>query len=277
MFIGHEKIVEDLTELAKKNELAHGYIFFGSSMVGKRTAALHFANLLEYGKFEDSGVLQDALQIGPDEKGTLGIDAVRQLKSFLWQRPNASKYRVAIVDGGELMTDEAQNALLKIAEEPPQSSLLILITNDVEGLLPTISSRLQKIYFSSVPEKVITNWLTKELKLADKAAADLAKRSFGKPGFASATLRDKDFQEILKSADNLLKLSQEKRRDFVKKLLDDDEFDFAKLLDALIVQIASQGINTNETIARWHKFLALRYEVAYYNLNPKLQLENLLN
>ncbi len=277
MLIGHEKIVEDLKKLAAKHELAHGYIFFGSSMVGKRTMALQFANFLETGEFAEPALLHDALLLAPDEKGTLGIDAVRTLKSFLWQKPNVSRYRTAIVDGGEFMTDEAQNALLKIAEEPPQSSLLILVTSDAEGLLPTISSRLQKVYFPAVSEKSIAAWLVQNFKLTGKAAEELAKRSFGKPGFAAAMLRDKDFQEILKSAENLLKLSQEKRRDFVKKLMNDDDFDFAKLLDALIIQIASQGISTKESIVRWHKFLALRHDVAYFNLNPKLQLENLFN
>ncbi len=277
MLIGHEKIIADLKNLAEKKQLSHGYIFFGPSMVGKRTAAMHFANYLETGEFSEPKILSDMLLIEPDEKGTLGIDAVRQLKAFLWQKPNVSARRIAIVDGGELMTPEAQNALLKIAEEPPQSSLLILVTSDIEGLLPTISSRLQRIYFGTVPSKSISEWLVKEYKCTQKVAEDLLKKSAGKPGLAHALKYDEGLQSSLKLAETLLKLSEERRRDFIKKLLDDEEFDSAKFLDAMILILASDDLTEKNKIMRWHKFLALRHDVAYFNLNPKLQLENLLS
>ncbi len=282
--IGHGAIIRDLKRLAEYDKLSHGYIFFGPAMVGKRTVAQSFVNFLETGNFEEplavSGVepkvLQDGLLIKPDEKGTLGIDAVRTLKNFLWQKPNVSEKRTAIIDGGEFLTAEAQNALLKITEEPPQSALLILITSDIDALLPTISSRLQKIYFSAVDSKSLTNWLADDLGIAKKAAEDLSKKSFGKPGLAAAFLRDEEFQTLLKSAETLLKSSSEKRRDFLKKLMEDELFDLAKLLDAMILCISAEGLDEKKKLERWHKFLELRHEVAYFNLNPKLQLENLL-
>jgi len=78
--------------------------------------------------------------------------------------------RTAIIDECELLTTEAQNALLKITEEPPLSSLLVLATNDLDALLPTISSRLQKIYFGIVTEKEIVAWLTGERGIVKKIA-----------------------------------------------------------------------------------------------------------
>ncbi|MDP2598848.1 MAG: hypothetical protein Q8P49_03400 [Candidatus Liptonbacteria bacterium] len=295
MLIGHQDIIKDLARLAKKSELPHGYIFFGSSMVGKRTVAQALANFLENGVFEPpagSTVLQDAITIAPDEKGTLGIDSVRELKNFLWQKPMVSARRTAVIDGGELLTPEAQNALLKITEEPPRSSLLILVTSDIDGLLPTISSRLQKLYFGTVPEKGIVSWFAESTNkaLTKSDFVTIAKRAMGKPGLAWKLIHDSEFREISKSAENLLKLPGEKRRDFVKKLMEDESFDFAKLLDAMILCIAADVVKSFDPAQdlslpsrerekqrrRWHKFLSLRHDVAYFNLNPKLQLEALL-
>ena len=307
MLIGHSKIIADLKRLAKSGGLSHGYIFFGPSMVGKRTTAQALAKFLEKGspskflpgkswdgKFEtlrEGEPLQDSMTIdvafarrlNPEKKSDeIGIDAVRELKGFLWQKPGASARRTAIIDDGELLTAEAQNALLKITEEPPQSSLLILITNDIDGLLPTISSRLQKIYFSTVPEKEIFAWLTEsateEKPVGAKARADISSlvaKSANKPGLAWRMAHDEEFRAHLKSAQNLLKSTSGERKEMLKKMMDDEAFDLGRLLDAMILAVAAEGFADAKRIARWHKFLALRQNVANYNLNPKLQMENL--
>ncbi|OGY99386.1 MAG: hypothetical protein A2945_00830 [Candidatus Liptonbacteria bacterium RIFCSPLOWO2_01_FULL_52_25] len=298
--IGHKEIVEDLKKLGSEQKLSHGYIFFGSSMVGKRTVAQALAKFLEKQEFapwtegeamHDAKVidLEFAKYLDPNIKNSVGIDAVREIKNFLFQKPNTSSRRTAIIDECEMLTTEAQNALLKITEEPPPSSLLILATNDLDALLPTISSRLQKIYFGTVSEKVIAAWLAEEHGIAKKTAEESAKKAHGKPGLALRLLKDEDLKEARASAEKLFKLIPDKRRDFVKKLLEDEGFNFGKLLDAMILYVAAnrrpfdvaQGSfslsnSEKEKIAQWHKFLALRQNVANYNLNPKLQLEALL-
>jgi DNA polymerase-3 subunit delta' len=276
--IGHEKIIADLKSLHKRGELSHGYIFFGPAMVGKRTAARAFANFLEKGEFEsnegtneDGGdsVLSDMMLISPGENGSIGIDAVREIRNFLWQKPNVSTRRTLIIDDAELLTTEAQNALLKITEEPPASSLLILITSDAESILPTITSRLPKVYFGTVPEKEIEKWLAtgKEAKMKGVTA----KKYFGKPGLAWRLLHDKDFQKQLELAEKLLKTPAATRRDLIKKIIEPDEFSFRKFLDAVIINLAWQG-NTK----LWHKALALYDRETNFSLNPRLQLESLL-
>ena len=70
---------------------------------------------------------------------------------------------------------------LKITEEPPASSLIILVTSDIESILPTILSRLEKLYFGIVPEKEVGLWLREEHKLTVPKAAAAAKQVFGKP------------------------------------------------------------------------------------------------
>lgn len=266
--IGHEKILDDLKRLAAGGALGHGYILFGPAMVGKKTAAVTFAEHLE--KQENArGILGDMVIVEPGENNSIGIDAAREIKHFLWQKPTISPRRTLIIDDAELMTTEAQNALLKVTEEPPASSLLILITSDIESIMPTIISRLPKIYFGGVPQKEIEQWLAKEG--ADKTAAKAAAvKSFGKPGLAWRLLHDAAFQKNIELAETLLKTPAAMRRDVIKKIIEPDEFNFRKFLDAVIMNLAWKKSPL------WHRALALYDRETNFSLNPRLQIEALL-
>lgn len=276
MIIGHRKIVEDLKKLADGGRLSHAYLFHGPSMTGKRLVSLALANYLERGEFaEPEKILQDSLLISPGESGSIGIDEVRRLKDFLWQKPAASSRRTLIMDSAERMTEEAQNAILKIAEEPPASSLLLLVASDIESLRGTITSRLAKIYFPCVPKAEISRWLEKELNIKKAEAEKLTASSIGKPGLAWALKNDKKLQELLRAAEEFLSVSPLKRRDFIKKLIEPEDFSLPEFLSALILLLA-MGREKREASV-WHKVLSLRGRVANFALNPRLQLENLLS
>lgn len=152
MLINNAKLIDNFKRLASEDKLSHAYLFFGGDEDCRREKFIFarcLANFLENGIFEEPRrPLREALVILPDEKKTIGIDSVRELKYFLWQKPINSKYRLAIVEGAENLTPEAQNAVLKIVEEPPESALIIFISNIEDNLLPALNSRLQKIYFS---------------------------------------------------------------------------------------------------------------------------------
>jgi len=276
--LGHEKITEDLRRLAGKGELSHGYIFCGPAMVGKRTAALALARFLEKDEFAsptEGEVLQDAKVIDPGEGNSIGIDAVREIKNFLWQKPNVSKKRTLIIDEAELLTTEAQNALLKITEEPPVSSLLIIVTSDVESLMGTMRSRLQKIYFGSVPAADIAKWLVKDHAVAAPRAKELAAKALGKPGLAWKLAYDENFKKNIALAEQFLRTTSASRKEFLKKLLEPDEFNLRDFLDALIMNLAWEKPSKSKA-ALWHKTLGLYRDVSNFSLNPRLQLENLL-
>jgi DNA polymerase-3 subunit delta' len=284
--IGHEIIIANVKDLNKRNALGHGYVFFGPSMIGKRTTAQAIGNYLEKGIFEsphvneafqDTKIIDIAFMktINPDATDTIGIDAVREARNFLWQRPNTSSRRTLIIDNAELLTTEAQNALLKITEEPPASSLLLLITSDSESILPTILSRLPKIYFGPVGETAIAKWLVEENGMAKAKAEPLAKRSLGKPGIAWRILNDEDFQNNLQLAEQFLNTTPTGRRDFIKKLIDPDDFSLRMFLDAVIMILAWEKPSKAKS-QFWHKTLKLYENVNNFNLNPRLQLESLM-
>ncbi len=285
--IGHHDIIANLKDLNKRGAIGHGYIFFGPSMVGKCTLAAAFGHYLEKGIFEpaaDASVVQDfkiiniafMKSLDPEASGdTIGIDAVREVRNFLWQRPNTSTRRTLIIDNAELLTTEAQNALLKITEEPPASALLILITSDIESILPTILSRLPKIYFGTVTEKEISQWLMEKNDITKAKAEALAKRALGKPGIAWRMMHDEVFQKNLELAQQFLKTTPTVRRDFIKKLIDPDDFSLRIFLDAVIMTLAWETPSkTNSQF--WHKTLKLYENVNNFNLNSRLQLEALM-
>lgn len=239
MLAGHKKILDALSALAKKRELNHGYIFFGPPRSGKFFSAKTFAGFLEKGDW-DSGdsLLQDAKIILPDEKGTIGIDVIREIRAFVYQKPNISGKRTVIIDKAERMTEEAQNALLKIAEEPPESSLLILALHDPEMLSPTLNSRFQKIYF---------------------------------PEIAVKGERAKVPQE--EQAVKYLKASPADKTALVKKFLESENWDSLEFLDALAVCISEKATENKNYANAFHALMELRRNMEYYNLNPRIQLE----
>ncbi|TRZ64473.1 MAG: hypothetical protein D4Q79_01485 [Spirochaetia bacterium] len=148
-----EELINNFRELIKNDKLSHSYLFFGAGEE-KFTFSQALANFLEKGEFsEPKGILTEFLAVSPDEKGTIGIEEIRNLKYFLWQKPIASLKRIVIIENAQALTAEAQNAALKIVEEPPERGLIIFLAKTAEDLLPTLNSRLQKIYFSETSKK----------------------------------------------------------------------------------------------------------------------------
>ncbi len=288
MILGNETIVQNLKGLYKNRRLGHGYIFYGPSMVGKRTVAQAFGKFLEKGEFAlpaEGEVLQDFMMIDraymcvhyPDARGpALGIDAARDAKNFLWQRPNASPRRMLVVDDADLLTGEAQNALLKITEEPPSSSLLVFVTRDPDALLSTIRSRLPQIYFGTIPSAAISAWLTREHDARSPQKADAyAGKALGKPGLAWRLAHDAAFRADLDRAEEFLAIAPAGRKEFLKTLIEPDEFSMTAFLDGLMTVLAWREPSKGKT-ALWHKTLRLAENARAHPLHARLQLEALM-
>lgn len=133
--------------------MAQTYLFWGYGN-GKLEFALELAKFLEGG----TNPLIDCLVFSQPE---VGIDEVRQIQKFLWQRPLKSSRRTLIIDKAENLSLHARPALLKITEEPPPTSLIILIVNELGALPPALVSRFQKIY---LPGKIELEKIMPEAK-----------------------------------------------------------------------------------------------------------------
>lgn len=204
---GHEAIATAFKKLSIDGELSHAYLFFGDKEIGKFLFARSFGNFLENGKFEEPDrTLSDALFVVPaEDKKSLGIDEVREMRKFLSQTPYLSSRRLAIVDNSELLTNEAQSAMLKIVEEPPAHALIILVAQDPTILFSPLRSRLIQIYFRRFSTKNIEKILTERLGISAVKSKAISLDSYGRIGRAinlsrgnsSMLYNDSDLEGIL--------------------------------------------------------------------------------
>jgi DNA polymerase III delta' subunit len=131
--------------------------------------------------------------------------------------------RVAIVEQAHRLNDDAQNALLKLLEEPPWGVTLILCADDEECLLPTVRSRCVRIRLGSVPVRQIEGWLVEQGLVDAPRAARLAHLAGGRPGLALAYARsagaDRIRGEIGRELLDMLALGRQPRLATVRNLL----------------------------------------------------------
>ena len=138
-----------------KGKVNHAYMFEGIEGIGKETFAKELAKiLLETPHLENA---PDCIRIKPDGN-SIKIAQIRNLQSDIIIKPH-KKYKIYIIDKSERMTTEAQNALLKTLEEPPEYAIIILVANNKESLLPTIRSRCEIIKFTPIPFIEVKNHL----------------------------------------------------------------------------------------------------------------------
>lgn len=190
MLYGFDKRIKEFRALVANNQLGQSYIFFGDPQIGKASFARNLAYFLETGDFNQSEkALIDYFEVVPEsEKNSIGIEAVSQIKAFLSETALISSRRTVIVPEAERLTDEAQAALLKIVEEPPQNALIVLVLPDPIFLTPPLASRCQKIYFPRMSSKEVADILIDSYKIEAGMAKKAALESFGRLGRALAIL-----------------------------------------------------------------------------------------
>jgi len=232
MLYGYDNLVKDFKRLVDGRSLSHAYLFFGEPETGKFLFARSLVNYIETGKFEEPvGLLNETLTIdfskNPEElesnRESIGIDAVRELERFLYQTAVFSPYRVVIIRDAEWLTDQAQNALLKILEEPPQKGVIIITARDKAVFLPTVASRMQAIYFKTLPDNQILDFLSKYGKINSVKAKTVVRESFGRIGrikkFLSGQESKKEITSLVKEAISSKSINKKMLEDIIDKLL----------------------------------------------------------
>lgn len=191
---------------------SHALCLIGPPGAGKHFTALQVASkvLDEH----DSGAIYS---VGTEND--LGIEAVRKLQKFLQlKKPGkALLRRAAIIENAERMSIEAQNALLKTLEEPPQDAIFIITSTNLAELRPTIRSRCQVIVIKPLDKKEALSQFTDTNGIFDKAFA----LSGGYAGLMSALLDDKDHELItaVNTAKDILKSSAFERLTMIDPLI----------------------------------------------------------
>lgn len=215
-FIGNQKIASFLQSSFKNGSFGHAYCFIGPSQIGKRTLANELAALIL-----NSGT--GKLALNPDyiyierledektgkKKKEISADQIRQVREKIYNSSWLNGYKVVVLDEAELLNEESANAFLKILEEPPAKSIIFILTQDDNLLLPTIRSRCQCLELSAVSDVEIVEFL-KSLNCNDSQAKEIIKLAWGRPGKAKELFEDNEkylqsfsefnrFEKILKS------------------------------------------------------------------------------
>jgi len=199
--LGNEKIIEFLASVVTSDTPSGAYLFLGPDDLGKSTIALAFArNLMAKVIESETNLSSDLHVIKPEEgKKVISITQVRELIKTLSLSSFLNSYKIGIIKEAQTLTEEAQNALLKTLEEPRENVVIILLSSSEEGLLETITSRVQKLHFQPVATEVIYDFLISEYGAKRSLAKDLASLSLGRPLKAAKFLEDeasyKKYQE----------------------------------------------------------------------------------
>lgn len=169
--IGQPVLTQCLQNAIKNNMIANAYIFNGPKGCGKKTAAGIFAAAINCSSNENKpcgfcpsckkakvGVSPDIKYVRPTGN-TIKINQIRQIIMDTSAKPYENLFRVIIIDNGDKMTNDAQDAFLKTLEEPEGNNIFIILTQNYNTLLPTIISRCQVFNFLGISSQRMSDYL----------------------------------------------------------------------------------------------------------------------
>ena len=194
-FLGHDIAETTFLETWNGGRVAHSWLICGQRGIGKSLLAYRIARFaLNHGSSTHGGNLfgematYNSLQMSEEHhlfrrtaalghsdfrvvergwadakknkrKSVIGVDDVRTVSSFLSKTPSEGGWRVVIIDAADEMNINAANAVLKILEEPPSRSLILLIAHNPDRLLPTIRSRCRRLDLRPLKETQVADLL----------------------------------------------------------------------------------------------------------------------
>lgn len=213
----HEDILDKLIKNIRKGISQHAYIFEGERGGGSLSAAKLFANALVCGKKEvapcgtctscilaKAGNHPDISVIAPQEdKKNIVVEQVRELLKDAAKKPYENSKKVYIIAYGNEMNEQAQNAFLKILEEPPEYAVFVILAENMESLLPTVRSRCEIIKFPPVSRNKIKDILKNNYPNI-KNADFLAHFSGGNIEKAKKLAKDEGFMPLRRGAIDIL-------------------------------------------------------------------------
>lgn len=218
--VGQEQLREHLENAVRMGKVSHAYIINGERNAGKEFIAKTFAMAVQCENRQDvepcgechsckqalSGNHPDIIFITHEKPGTIGVDDIRrQINGDVEIKPYSGPKKIYIVSEGEKMTVQAQNALLKTLEEPPEYAVILILTDNVNTLLPTILSRCVVLNMKPVRDAQIKEYLMENMGIPDYKADICVAFARGNVGKARLLANSEEFDKVKEEAITLLK------------------------------------------------------------------------
>ena len=231
--VGHRDVIQYLQNAIAENRVSQAYIVNGERGTGKKMLAKLFAMALlceEHGPEPcnkchscvqaESNNHPDIIWVTHEKPGSIGVDDVRtQINNTVAIKPYQGPYKVYIIPEADIMTVQAQNALLKTIEEPPEYAVIMLLTENAEVLLPTIRSRCVMMKLRNIKDQLVKKYLMEQMEIPDYKADVCVAFAQGNMGKAIMLANSDYFNEI--------------KEEVVHLLRNIDEMDVPELMDAV--------------------------------------------
>ena len=251
--VGQEQLREHLENAVRTGKVSHAYIINGERNAGKEFIAKTFAMAVQCENRQDvepcgechsckqalSGNHPDIIFITHEKPGTIGVDDIRrQINGDVAIKPYSGPKKIYIVSEGEKMTVQAQNALLKTLEEPPEYAVILILTDNVNTLLPTILSRCVVLNMKPVRDAQIKEYLMENMGIPDYKADICVAFARGNVGKARLLANSEEFDKVKEEAITLLKyIGEMELHEFVAaiKKINEYKFDVNDYMDILSI------------------------------------------
>ncbi len=273
----HPDTLDELARASKSE--SHALLLEGPAHIGKSTMAQVLAAQLLQTSAEKLQAMGKFLQIDPEGQ-TISVEEIRGLNHFfsLKQTGHRAVNRVACIIDAERMNHVAQNALLKLLEEPPEDTVIILTSSQGGALLPTIHSRVQRIVIKKPSKDQIIEYFkgSYESGQIEKALA-LGAGVIG----PTQEILSSDATSMVNVVREMLALNLYDQLMLIETTLKDKTaaLEFVKTLSQLAAISLRGAVKNQAAAAQWKRISRAAYaanEALNANANAKLVLTELM-
>ncbi|MFL2634298.1 MAG: ATP-binding protein [Dehalococcoidia bacterium] len=297
----YDEIAQQYLRYFNISSLSASYLFNGPPGIGKRYLAKLFAKLLVCESYQANCSCQSCLNINngthsdilhfdtdsncdlndanhrnhnSDGSRSIKICQIKRINRISMLSPTTAKYKIFIVSNINLMTPEAANALLKTLEDAPQSTIFLLIANDINNVLDTVKSRCHIIEIPPLNFQKIQKILSKKFQIDDHVASDFAILSRARIDSASQLANNQE------NVDSISKIFSELSQILNAKTI--DRINFAENLNSIYRSdpaLFHLILNCWEDWFRWHLYAMNNINIApsFFNKNSSFSFNNIIS